>query len=76
MTQILRTFTNAGIGITAFVFVSEHKAGGFGVSLRDDDAEEMFPLTHHGIESLDAAIAQAMQAAGMLAVNGPISVAI
>lgn len=36
--MILETFTNSDAGLTAFV--SEHNSGGFGVSLRDDEAGE------------------------------------
>ena len=75
MTAYLHQFTNAADGVTAMVFVSNHKAGGFGVSLRDDDAGEFVGVSHHGL-TLEAAIAKAQAIAGLIPFAGRVSVAI
>lgn len=57
MTKVLHSFTNSDTGMTAFVV--ESARGGYGVSLRDDDAGEFVGFSTHGIKELDAAIATA-----------------
>jgi hypothetical protein len=59
MTTILHTFTNSENGISSFVFESHF--GGFGVSLRDDDAGEFVGASIHGFKTVDAAIAKAKE---------------
>lgn len=59
MTNILAQFTNEDDAMTAFVVESNHSAGGFAVSIRDDDSGEFLPMSFHGIQSYDAAIAKA-----------------
>lgn len=56
-TNILHSFTNAETGMTAFVV--ESARGGYGVSLRDDDAGEFVGFSTHGIKELEVAIAKA-----------------
>lgn len=57
----LATFHNADDNMTAVVFESNHKAGGFGVALRDDDSGDFTPISFHGFKTLDAAITKAKE---------------
>ena len=59
MTKYLASFHDADTNMTALVFVSGNKAGGFGVALRDDDSGEMVSPTFHGFKTIEAATAKA-----------------
>ena len=61
MSNYLATFHDADDNMTALVFESNHKAGGFGVALRDDDSGSVVGTSFHGFQSLDAAIAKAKE---------------
>ena len=61
MTNYLATFYDADDNMTALVFESNHKAGGFGVALRDDDSGSIIGASFHGFQSLNAAIAKAKE---------------
>ena len=61
MANILHTFTNDGL--TTFVF--ESSFGGYGVSMRDDDSGEFVNCSHHGIATIEQAIAEAKNAVGL-----------
>ena len=64
MTNILHTFTNKEDGVSSFVFVSNLGAGGFGVSLRDDDSGDFVPMSFHGFKTEEAAISKAREVLG------------
>ncbi len=55
----LAAFHDDNTNMTALVFVSNHKAGGFGVALRDDDSGEFVPASFHGFKTIEAASAKA-----------------
>lgn len=57
----LATFHDAEDNMTALVFESGNKAGGYAVALRDDDSDSVVGTTFHGFQSLDAAIAKAKE---------------
>lgn len=61
MTKILHTFTNQEAGMSAFVFKSAHKVGGFGVSVRDDESGLYLDVSFHGFKTLELAIAKAQE---------------
>ena len=50
------TFHNDEYNMTSVVFLSQHKTGGFGVGLRDDDSGLMVGMTIHGIKTIALAI--------------------
>ena len=62
-TEIIEQFTNDEMGITSFVFKSTLVPGTFGVSLRDDDAEEFVPISNHGFPTLADAVTEAKRVA-------------
>jgi hypothetical protein len=53
----LKTFTNKDEGMESYVFESDR--GGYNVTMKDLDADEMVPTGFVGIKDLDAAIAKA-----------------
>ena len=57
----IATFHDAEDNMTALVFESQHKVGGYAVALRDDDSGALVGHTFHGFKSLDAAIAKAKE---------------
>lgn len=59
MTTILASFHDSVDNMTAMVFQSSQAAGGFGVSLRDDDSGEMVGVSFHGFQTFEAAITKA-----------------
>jgi len=61
MTTYLATFHNEEDNMTAVVFESNHKEGGYGVALRDDDSGNFAPSSFHGFKSIEAAIAKAKE---------------
>jgi len=48
-TEIIATYTDTRDNLTAFVFESNLKCGGYGVSLRDNDSGEFVPGSIHGL---------------------------
>ena len=58
MNEILATFAYDDTGMIAVVFESTHAAGGFGVSLRDADAD-MTVASVHGFATFEAACEKA-----------------
>ncbi len=61
MNAYLATFHNDEDNMTAVVFESNHKAGGYGVALRDDDSGNFTPASFHGFKTLEAAFAKAKE---------------
>lgn len=61
MTTYLATFHNDDDNMTAVVFESNHKAGGYGVALRDDDSGNFATASFHGIATIEAAKAKAQE---------------
>ena len=59
MTNHLASFHDDATNMTALVFVSTHKSGGFGVALRDDDSGETVSPTFHGFKTIEEAAAKA-----------------
>lgn len=58
MNATIETIRNDETGMKAIVFASNHKAGGYGISLIDEDAGETV-VSIHGFQSVDAAIVKA-----------------
>ena len=55
------TFHNDDDNMTSLVFVSNHKAGGYGVALRDDDSGLVVGTSFHGFQTLELAIVKAQE---------------
>ena len=53
------TFRDDDDNMTSLVFVSNHKADGYGVALRDDDSGLAVGILFHGFQTLESAIAKA-----------------
>jgi len=64
MVEIISRITNNETAMSAIIFLSGHKAGGYGVSLIDDDSG-MSAGSYHGFQSMDAAISKAKIIAGV-----------
>lgn len=60
MTNYIATFHNDEDNMTAVVFESGHKAGGFAVALRDDDSGNI-ATSIHGFKTIEAAITKAQE---------------
>lgn len=56
--EYLATIRDAETNMKAIVFASNHKAGGFGVALIDEDAAETV-VSFHGFQTIAAAIVKA-----------------
>jgi hypothetical protein len=63
MTEHIAEVHNAEDNMTAVVFKSNHKAGGYGVALRDDDSGLFVGLSFHGFKTVDAAMVKASEVA-------------
>lgn len=61
MTAYLATFHNNEDNMTSVVFESNHKAGGYGVAIRDDDSGNFAPVSHHGFKTFEAAVSKAKE---------------
>lgn len=72
-TVIVKTFSDPEMGITAFVF--ESSFGGYGVSIRDDDAGEFLPGSRHNM-TIDQAMQYARICIGLEFDTKPLYVSI
>jgi hypothetical protein len=59
MTTYLVTFHNETENMSALVYESNRKQGGFAVALRDDDSGQILAITFHGFRTVEEASAKA-----------------
>lgn len=59
--MIPRTFTNSETGMESYVVFNTGRSGGYNVTLKDLDADEMLTTSYIGIRDYDAAVHKAKE---------------